>query len=68
MSRRASLFGKQNPGKARPHVRFPDELVFLDNVKENDVKAMETMIRRASITIDINGIGDSGKCLFMIDP
>jgi hypothetical protein len=33
MSRRASLFAKQNPDKPRPKVRFSDELVFLDNIK-----------------------------------
>ena len=60
MSRRASLFSKENPGKSRPRVRFPDELVFLDNVKENDAQAVNTMLRRASVQIDINGIGDSG--------
>ena len=60
MSRRASLFSKENPGKSRPKVRFPDELVFLDNVKENDTQAVNNMLRRASVQIDINGIGDSG--------
>ena len=61
MSRRASLFGKDNPGKQRPHVRFPDELVFLDNVKENEIDAMEVMLRRASVQIDINGLGAAGE-------
>lgn len=60
MSRRASLYAKENPGKRRPQVRFPDELVFLDNVKENDMPAMHSMLRRASVQIDINGIGDAG--------
>lgn len=60
MSRRASLFAKENPGKKRPKVRFPDELVFLDNVKENDAQAVNNMLRRASVQIDINAIGDSG--------
>ena len=60
MSRRASLFAKQNPGKRTTQVRFPDELVFLDNIKENDLEATRAMLRRASVQIDINGIGDSG--------
>ena len=64
MSRRASLFAKENPGKPRKGVKFPDELVFLDNVKENDTEAMSNMLRRASVTIDINGLGDSGKFFF----
>lgn len=58
MSRRASLHRKENPGK--PRVRFPDELVFRDSVKENDVAAMESMLRRVSLEMDINGLSSSG--------
>lgn len=58
MSRRASLFAKQNPGK--PRVRFPDEIVFNDNVKENDLPALHTMLRRASLQVDINAINSAG--------
>ena len=62
MSRRASLFAKEHPGQPRPKgVRFPDELVFLDSIKENDISQANHMLRRASVTIDINGINDSGK-------
>ena len=61
MSRRASIAAKENKGKPRPRVRFPDELVFLDNVKENDTTAMNHMLRRASVQIDINAISDSGE-------
>lgn len=60
MSRRASLFAKQNPEKAGPKVRFPDELVFLDNIKENDIPALSGMLRRASLQVDISGINDAG--------
>lgn len=60
MSRRASLFAKQNPDKPRPKVRFSDELVFLDNIKENDIPALGTMLRRASLQVDISGINDAG--------
>lgn len=60
MSRRASLFTKENPEKTKPRVRFPDELVFLDSIKENDVKVMHNMLRRVSVQIDINAIGESG--------
>ena len=63
MSRRASLYSKQtkeSSTKEKGRVRFPDELVFLDNIKENDMPAMDAMLRRASLQIDINGIGDSG--------
>ena len=60
MSRRASLFGKENPGKERPQVRFPDELVFLDNIKENDMEATFDMLRQASVNVNINALGDAG--------
>ncbi|OWF40230.1 protein phosphatase 1 regulatory subunit 27-like [Mizuhopecten yessoensis] len=60
MSRRASLYAKQNPGKSRPKVHFPDELVFLDNIKENDIQGLNTMLRRASLQVDISGINDAG--------
>ena len=65
MSRRASLFAKQNPEKARPKVRFPDELVFLDNIKENDIPALSGMLRRASLQVDISGINDAGNVFFI---
>ncbi|XP_071079655.1 protein phosphatase 1 regulatory subunit 27-like [Haliotis cracherodii] len=58
MSRRASLLAKQN--KCKPKVRFPDELVFLDNIKENDLNAVSTMLRRASLKVNINEINDVG--------
>lgn len=58
MSRRQSLFKKKNPGK--PRVRFPDELVFQDSVKENDVEQMDQMLRRASLKVDINSINSAG--------
>ena len=61
MSRRASLYAKQNPDKVRPKVRFPDELVFLDHVLENDMPALDAMLRRASLQIDINAIHKQGK-------
>ncbi|XP_045173998.2 protein phosphatase 1 regulatory subunit 27-like [Mercenaria mercenaria] len=61
MSRRASLFAKQNPEvKKQKGVRFPDELVFLDNIKENDIHALDHMLRRASLQVDISGINDAG--------
>ena len=59
MSRRASVFKKQNPGK--PRVRFPDELVFQESVKENDVEHINQMLRRASLQVDINAINSAGR-------
>uniref|UniRef100_A0A0B6Z2I9 Uncharacterized protein n=1 Tax=Arion vulgaris TaxID=1028688 RepID=A0A0B6Z2I9_9EUPU len=58
MSRRASLLAKQE--KRKPRVRFPDELVFLDNIKGNDIQACHSMLRRASVQLDINGLDSSG--------
>lgn len=61
MSRRASLYAKKNPEEKKPKgVRFPDELVFLDNIKENDIGALDHMLRRASLQVDISGINDAG--------
>ncbi|XP_043202066.1 protein phosphatase 1 regulatory subunit 27-like [Amphibalanus amphitrite] len=58
MSRRASLFARQNPGRRR--VRFPDEVVFDESVKENDADAVVSMLRRASVDIDVNRINSAG--------
>jgi hypothetical protein len=58
MSRRASVFARQNPGKRR--VRFPDEIVFQEQIKEKDGEAVMAMLRRASIDIDINRINSAG--------
>ncbi|XP_076442139.1 uncharacterized protein LOC143281086 [Babylonia areolata] len=58
MSRRLSIQAKQE--KRKPQVRFPDELVFLDSIKENDLKACNAMLRKASLQLDINGINDAG--------
>jgi len=58
MSRRASVFARNNPGKRR--VRFPDEVIFEHEVKEQDGHAVMNMLRRASIDIDINRINSAG--------
>jgi hypothetical protein len=59
MSRRASVFARNNPGKRR--VRFPDEVIFENEIKEQDGEAVMHMLRRASIDIDINRINTAGK-------
>ena len=59
MSRRASVFARQNPGKRR--VRFPDEVIFENEIKEQDGEAVIHMLRRASIDININRINTAGK-------
>ncbi len=63
MSRRASVFAKQNPGKRR--VRFPDEVIFENEVKEQDAHSVIQMLRRASIDIDINRINSAGQEIFL---
>ena len=59
MSRRASVFARNNPGKRR--VRFPDEVIFENEIKEQDGNAVIGMLRRASIDIDINRINSAGE-------
>ena len=58
MSRRASVFARLNPGRRR--VRFPDEVVFEDHIKESDGDAIMNMLRRASVDIDVDRINMSG--------
>jgi len=58
MSRRASVFARLNPGKRR--VRFPDEVMFEEGVKESDGDAIMSMLRRASVDIDVDRINMSG--------
>ena len=58
MSRRASVFARLNPGKRR--VRFPDEVVFEDHIKESDGDAIMNMLRRASVDIDLDRINMAG--------
>ena len=58
MSRRASVFARQNPGKRR--VRFPDEVVFEESIKESDGQAIMSMLRRVSVDIDVDRINMAG--------
>ena len=58
MSRRASFFARQNPGKRR--VRFPDEIVFDECIKEADGEMVVSMLRRVSMQIDVNRINEAG--------
>lgn len=58
MSRRASLYALQNPGRRR--VRFPDEVVFDEHVRDNDEQEVLAMLRRASIDIDVNRVNSAG--------
>ena len=58
MSRRASFFARQHPGVKR--VRFPDEVIFDECVKESDPEMVVTMLRRVSLDIDVNRINMAG--------
>ena len=52
------MFARLNPGKRR--VRFPDEVMFEEGVKESDGDAIMNMLRRASVDIDVERINMSG--------
>ena len=41
-------------------MRFPDEIVFHESIKESDGEAVIRMLRRVSVDIDINRITMSG--------
>ncbi|XP_023343078.1 protein phosphatase 1 regulatory subunit 12A [Eurytemora carolleeae] len=58
MSRRASFFAKLHPGRRR--VRFPDEVVFEESIKESDGEAIIAMLRRVSLDIDVNRLNMAG--------
>jgi len=58
MSRRASVFARQNPGRRR--VRFPDEIVFEESIKESDGEVIMKMLRRDSVSIDVDRINMAG--------
>lgn len=58
MSRRASFFARQHPGQRR--VRFPDEIVFDECIKEADGEMVINMLRRVSMEIDVNRINMAG--------
>ena len=58
MSRRASFFARQHPGQRR--VRFLDEIVFDECIKEADGEMVINMLRRVSMQINVNRINTSG--------
>ena len=58
MSRRASFFARTHPGIRQ--VRFPDEIVFEESIKEADGEVIISMLRRASLDIDINRMNMAG--------
>ena len=41
-------------------MRFPDEIVFEESIKEADGEVIISMLRRASLDIDINRINMAG--------
>ena len=52
------MFARLNPGKRR--VRFPDDVMFEESIKESDGDAIMAMLRRASVDIDVDRINMSG--------
>jgi len=59
MSRRASLTLKQSRPERR-RVHFTDEVVMEDSIKEGDEQELFSLLRRHSLTVDINAINQSG--------
>ena len=58
MSRRASFLARTQPFLRR--VRFPDEVVFDDSIKEADGEMILSMLRRTSLDLDVNRINMAG--------
>ena len=58
MSRKTSFFARQHPGQRR--VRFPDEIVFVECIKEAGGEMVMNMRRRVSMQIDVNRINTAG--------
>ena len=58
MSRKASFAARQHPSQKR--VRFPDEVVFQECVKELDTEAVVRLLRRVSADIDVDRINSAG--------
>lgn len=52
------MFARQNPGKRR--VRFPDEVMFEESIKESDGQAILSLLRRVSVDIDVDRINMAG--------
>ena len=44
----------------KPRVKFSDELVFLDSIKDKDFEQLRSMLRRASLKVDMNKVNSSG--------
>ena len=58
MSRKASFAARQHPDQRR--VRFPDEVVFQESVKESDPEAVVRLLRRVSADIHVDRINSAG--------
>ena len=52
------MFARQNPGRRR--VRFPDEVMFEESIKESDGHAIMSLLRRTSVNIDVDRINMAG--------
>ena len=54
---------KKAAKRSKKRVKFEDYLVFLDNIKINDVNAVRKMLTRSHVQFDLNLINDSGEKL-----
>jgi len=50
----------KSPVQMKPRVKFSDELVFLDSIKDKDFEQLRSMLRRASLKVDMNKVNSSG--------
>jgi hypothetical protein len=42
--------------KIKRNVKFPNELIFLDDIKSNNLEDARKMLRRTSVELDINQV------------
>lgn len=47
--------------KILSQVRFPDQIVFLESIKDSDIENVKSLLRRRSACIDMSSINNSGN-------
>lgn len=47
--------------KILSRVRFPDQIIFLESIKDSDIENVKSLLRRRSACIDLSSINNSGK-------
>jgi hypothetical protein len=58
---KTQILKKKLTKRAKKRVKFEERLVFLDNIKINDVNAVRKMLTRTQIHFDLDSINDSGN-------